>query len=140
MGRLSDRRKKKKQMSDSTNSTVSNSSQESEDTNSRYEHPTGWLLLTRHESVQLILDGLLSLPPHREFNKTELADYAGVSRQSVSNHIDLLLTLSIIEEVEGTSPQRYRFDEESSVSQGIIDLNGRINAIGEQKNAVASEF
>lgn len=119
---------------------MSNSVQEAENMkHSRYEHPSGWLLLTRHESVQLILDGLLSYPPYREFNKTELADHAGVSRQSVSNHIDLLLTLNIIEEVEGTSPQRYRFNEESSVSQGIIDLNGRINAVGEDKNTVTNE-
>jgi DNA-binding transcriptional ArsR family regulator len=126
-------------MSDSTNSTVSNSRQDESVEHSRYEHPSGWLLLTQHESVQLMLDGLLSYPPYREFNKTELAEHAGVSRQSVSNHIDLLLTLNIIEEVEGTTPQRYRFNEESSVSQGIIDLNGRINSIGESETTVASE-
>lgn len=107
--------------------------------NIRQEHPSGWLLLTRHESVQLILDGLLSYPPYREFNKTELADHAGVSRQSVANHIDLLLGLNILEKVEGTSPQRYRFNEESSVSQGIIDLNGRINAVGEAETTATNE-
>lgn len=105
--------------------------------NQRHEHPSGWLLLTRHESVQLMIDGLLSYPPYREFNKTELADHAGVSRRSVANHIDLLLTLGIIEEVEGTSPQRYRFNEENPISQGIIDLNGKINAEGE--NALVTD-
>lgn len=127
-------------MSDTTNSATSDSTQGVENMNNeRHKHPSGWLLLTRHESVQFMLDGLLSYPPYREFNKTELAEHAGVSRRSVANHIELLLTLDIIEEVEGTSPQRYRFNEESPVSQGIIDLNGRINAVGEAKTTGTNE-
>lgn len=127
-------------MSDSTKTTTSNNTPEAENmSNARHDHPSGWLLLTRHESVQLMVDGLLSYPPYREFNKTELAEHAGVSRRSVANHIDLLLTLDIIEEVEGTAPQRYRFNEASPVSQGIMDLNGRINAVGEAETAIADE-
>lgn len=62
-----------------------------------------------------------------------------MSRQSVSNHIDLLLRLEILEPVDGTTPQRYRFDEESAVSQGIIGLNGRINAAGDADDPAGSE-
>lgn len=96
----------------------------------RAEYPSGWLALTKNESVPYIVDALLDLPPHREVNQTELAELAGVSRQSVSRHLDLLLTAEVIEPVEGTSPQRYRFDPESEVSRAIFRLDGAMNAIG----------
>lgn len=95
--------------------------------NFREEYPSGWLVLTKNESVTYIIDALLDLPPHREFNKTELADEAGVSRQSVTRHIDLLVGVGIIEEVEETRPQRYRFNPESPVSEAIIKLEGAMN-------------
>lgn len=127
-------------MSDTESTAGGDSTHEPDDVKrTRLEHPSGWLLLTRHESVQLMLDALLSYPPYREFNKTELAEQAGVSRQSVGNHLDLLLRLEILEPVNGTTPQRYRFNEESAVSQGIIDLNGRINAVGEADESVGNE-
>ena len=53
-----------------------------------------------------------------------------MSRQSVSRHLGLLLTSGIIEPVEGTSPQRYRFDPESGVSRAIVKLEGAMNAVG----------
>jgi HTH domain. len=56
----------------------------------RSEYPSGWLVLTKNESVPYIVDALLDAPPHREFNQTELAEHAGVSRQSVSRYLDLL--------------------------------------------------
>lgn len=96
----------------------------------REEYPSGWLVLTRNESVPYVLDALLDLPPRREVNQTELAELAGVSRQSVSRHLDLLLTVGVLEPVEGTSPQRYRFDEESPVSRALIQLDGAVNAVG----------
>lgn len=96
----------------------------------RADHPSGWIALTKNESVPYIIDALLDLLPRREFNQTELADLAGVSRQSVSRHLDLLLTAEIIEPVEGTSPQRYRFDPKSEVSRAIVRLDGAMNAIG----------
>lgn len=96
----------------------------------REEHPSGWIVLTRNESVLYMIDCLLDLPPHREFNQTELAERAGVSRQSVGRHLDLLLTAGLIEPVESTNPQRYRFDAESPVSQAVIQLDGAMNAAG----------
>jgi hypothetical protein len=96
----------------------------------RDEHPTGWIALTRNQSVPYIIDALLDLPPTREFNQSELADYAGVSRQSVYRHIDLLREIRVIDPVEGTSPQRYRFNEESPVSRALIKLDGAMNATG----------
>jgi DNA-binding transcriptional MocR family regulator len=88
---------------------------------------TRWLALTRHESVQHMIDTLLDLPPHREFNQSELADMVNVSRASVNRHCDLLRTVGVIESVEGTSPPRYRFDAENPVSEAIIRVDGQMN-------------
>lgn len=54
---------------------------------------------------------------------------AGVSRQSVGRHLDLLLAAEIVEPVENTRPQRYRFDEDSRVSRALIELDGAMNAV-----------
>jgi len=96
----------------------------------REDHPTGWLVLTKHESAAKIVDALLDLPAYREFNQSELADMADVSRQSVSRHLDLLLGIDVIEPVENTRPQRYRFNPESDVSEAIIRLDAAMNAAG----------
>lgn len=39
-----------------------------------------------------------------------------IRNENNSNHLDLLLESNIVGKVEGTSPQRYRFNEEGSVS------------------------
>jgi Fe2+ or Zn2+ uptake regulation protein len=56
---------------------------------------------------------------------------AGVSRQSVYTHLDFLLALGVMESVEDTSPQRYRFDPESDVSRALVQLDGAVNRAGE---------
>ncbi len=102
---------------------------------SRESYPTGWLVLTKNESAAKIIDALLDLPPTREFNQTELAEQADVSRQSVKNHLDLLLGLDVLEPVDGTRPQRYRFNAESEVSEAIIRLDGAVNSAGPEVDA-----
>ena len=96
----------------------------------RSEYPSGWLVLTKNESVPYIVDALLDAPPHREFNQTELAEHAGVSRQSVSRYLDLLVDIGIVEPIGETSHKRYRFNPESSVSEALIRLDGAMNAAG----------
>jgi hypothetical protein len=96
----------------------------------RLEHPSGFLYLTRHESVPILIDALLDLPPGREFNKTEFAEHAGVTRQTVSTYTDLLLELDIIEEVPNTTPRRYQVAE-STVVRELFELNSALNATGE---------
>ena len=96
----------------------------------REEYPSGWLVLARNESVAKIVDALLDLPPRRECNQSELAEQAGVSRQSVSRHLDLLVHIGVLEPVQNTSPQRYRFDPTSDVSRAIVELDGAMNAAG----------
>lgn len=96
----------------------------------RDEHPSGWLALTRHESVAYIVDALLDSPDHREFTQTELAQKAGVSRKSVQRHLDLLLQVEILENVGNTGHTRYRFNTESEVAEQLIKLDGALSNAG----------
>ena len=91
----------------------------------RLSDPSGWLLLTQNVGVQLLIEALVD-SGGREFNKTELADYAGVSRPTVGTHMNLLLDLGVVREVPNTSPQRYQFNSESPVSQAILQVNGAV--------------
>lgn len=93
----------------------------------RLEHPSGFLHLLQYESVPILIDALLDLPPGREFTKTELAEHAGVTRQTVSTYADLLLETEVIEPVESTSPQRHQLTE-SEVVEELFELNGALNA------------
>ncbi|QUJ73730.1 winged helix-turn-helix transcriptional regulator [Haloarcula marismortui ATCC 33800] len=94
---------------------------------SRDENPSGWLYLTGNESTQRIIDALLDAGT-REFNKSELGDYAGMTRQTVGNHIDRLVELNVVEKIERRKSDRYRFNPESQVSQKIIETNGAVIA------------
>lgn len=96
----------------------------------RLEHPSGILHLFQPASVPILIDALLDLPPDREFTKTEFADHAGVTRQTVSNYIGLLLEVDVVEEVPNTSPRRYRVAE-SDVVQELFELNSALNTAGE---------
>jgi predicted transcriptional regulator len=107
---------------------MSNSSSTQVDTKqARLEHPSGLLYLTRNESVPILLDALLDLPPDREFNKTELASHAGLTRQTVGSYIDRLLEVEILRDVPETSPQRYRVTE-SDVVRELYAFNSALNA------------
>jgi predicted AAA+ superfamily ATPase len=95
----------------------------------RKEHPSGWFYLTKHDAIPILVDALLDLPPNREFNKTELADHAGVTRQTVGNYTDLLLEVELIEKVPNTSPRRYRVAD-SDVVRELFELNSALNNVG----------
>lgn len=107
--------------------TVSTTQDDLDTKEARRRHPSGILHLTGKESVPILLDALLDLPPGREFNKTELADHAGVTRQTVATHLDLLLETDVVEPVPNTSPQRYRVAE-SAVVEELFALNSALNA------------
>ncbi|MCX2819082.1 hypothetical protein EGH25_06920 [Haladaptatus sp. F3-133] len=96
----------------------------------RMENPSGWLYLTQHDAVPVLVDALLDLPPNREFNKTELAEHAGVTRQTVGNYTDLLIETRLIEEVPKTSPRRYRVAD-SDVIRQLFEFNSALNNAGE---------
>ena len=96
----------------------------------RLENPSGVLYLFQHESIPILIDAILTLPPGREFTKTELADHAGVTRQTVSKYIDRLLDLDIVEAVPNTSPRRYQVAD-SAVVEELFALNSALNAAGD---------
>lgn len=108
--------------------TPSPSAEDLDTKEARLQHPSGWLYLTQHDSVPILVDALLDLPPGREFNKTEFADHAGVTRQTVGNYIGLLLELDVVEEVPNTSPTRYRMAN-SDVVDELFELNSALNAV-----------
>ena len=99
----------------------------------RSAYPSGWMAIAENTSVAHVVDALLDRPGHREFTKTELAEMAGVSRQSVYAHLDFLLAIDVLEPVEDTSPRRYRFDPESDVSRALVELDGAVNRAGEAR-------
>jgi len=92
---------------------------------------SGWLYLTQHDAIPILVDALLDLPPNREFNKTELAEHAGVTRQTVGNYTDLLLEVDLIEEVPNTSPRRYQVAD-SNVVRELFELNSALNNVGDE--------
>ena len=96
----------------------------------RLENPSGILYLFQHESIPILVDAILTLPPGREFTKTELADHAGVTRQTVSKYIDRLLDLDIVEAVPNTSPRRYQVADSTAVEE-LFALNSALNAPGD---------
>ncbi len=104
---------------------------DNEKSNLREKYPSGWLALTQNESASKIIDALLDFPPHKEFNQTELAEHAGVSRQSVNNHINLLLETKVIKPTTHTTRKRYNFNPHSEVSKAIIKLDGAMNRVVE---------
>lgn len=91
--------------------------------------PSGWIRLTRNDSVNRIIDALLDAPSTREYNKSELAEKAGVHRKSVGRNIDLLVEVGVVEEsTEGHNT--YRLNAKSDVTQAIMELDGAMNRAG----------
>jgi hypothetical protein len=90
-------------------------------------HPSGWRILTHHESVGYMIDALMDAPDSH-FSKSKLADHAGVSRQSVHTHLPLLLRLDIVQAVEDTSPETYTLNSSADLVQELHRLNGLVNA------------
>lgn len=96
----------------------------------RADHPSGWLLLTKSGTVPYVIDALLEAEPGWEFNQNQLAESAGVHRNSLSKYLDLLLNLGIIEEVPDSQPARYRVNMDGRVTQELFHLNSAVNSIG----------
>jgi DNA-binding transcriptional ArsR family regulator len=107
--------------------TDSSAQHRTETKEARLNNPSGWLYLTQHESVPVLVDALLDWPTDREFTVQEFADHTGVVRQTVSKHLDVLLDVRLIEEVPETYPQRYRISN-SPVTEELFGFNSAINA------------
>jgi len=96
----------------------------------RLENPSGILYLFQHESVPILIDAILTLPPGREFTKTEFAEHAGVTRQTVGKYIEFLLETEVVEEIPNSSPRRYRIAN-SDVVEELFALNSALNTAGQ---------
>lgn len=97
----------------------------------RLAYPSGWLSLCQHSSVHLMIDALVQADPRKEFTQTELAEFAGVNRQSVRRHIDTLVECGVVAETAGG--RRYHYDLDSHVGQLIVELNAELAALETQQ-------
>lgn len=98
---------------------------------------SGWLYLCQHESVHQMIDTLVQVDPRKEFKQTELAEFAGVSRQSVCRHIDKLVECGVVTETAGR--RRYHYNLDSPVGQLITELNAELTAIGAERTEPPTE-
>ena len=92
----------------------------------RDEYPSGWRVLTQHDTVSYMIDALMDAPDYH-FSKSRLAENAGVSRQSVHTHLPLLLRLDIVQVVEDSSPEQYTLNSGAELVRELHRLNGLVN-------------
>ena len=92
----------------------------------RDEYPSGWRVLTQHSSVGYMIDALMDAPDHH-FSKSELADHAGVSRQSVHTHLPLLRRLDIVRVADDSSPEKYTLNSGDEFVRELHRLDGLVN-------------
>jgi hypothetical protein len=95
----------------------------------REGRPSAWMALVGNQTIPLVVDALLDAPPGREFNKTELAEYAGTTPQSIQNHMDNLLEFQMVEAVPDTQPTRYRLDTNSPVITELFQLTAELDRV-----------
>lgn len=92
----------------------------------RDEYPSGIRVLMQNESVGYMIDALMDLPG-THFSKSLLADKAGVSRQSVHTHIDLLKNLGIVREIEGANHTEYTLNDDDELVRQLHILEGLVH-------------
>ena len=98
----------------------------------RKEFPSGWMELTRFETLVLVLDALLESPSSREFTTRELANKAGPSKRSVESRISALVELGVVtRHIEGREKPRYSINEGNPIVQRLYDLNTTVQRVEE---------
>lgn len=93
----------------------------------RRDYPSGWLELSMFESLALMIDALIDAPPGYTFSNPELADRAGISDESVRNHIGTLEELGIVNRPADST--KFRVNDDSRILQEIFGLNDAVNAV-----------
>ncbi len=89
------------------------------------EEPSGWVYLTQNRDAQLVIDALLDGAPE-SFNKTELSEYAGVSRKTTAKHLETLVELGVAKQ-SSVSDTRYRLNEETPVTEAILQVDAAVS-------------
>jgi biotin operon repressor len=92
----------------------------------RDEYPSGIRVLMQNESVGYMIDALMDMPG-THFSKSLLADKAGVSRQSVHTHIDLLKNLGIVSEIEGENHTEYTLNDDDELVRQLHLVEGLVH-------------
>lgn len=92
----------------------------------RDEYPSGLRVLTQNESVGYMIDALMDMPG-TQFSKSMLADKAGVSRQSVHTHIDLLKNLGVVRAIEGENHTEYTLNDNDEIVKQLHLLEGLVH-------------
>ncbi|QKY21838.1 hypothetical protein B4589_015570 (plasmid) [Halolamina sp. CBA1230] len=93
----------------------------------RKEFPSGWMEITRYETLVLVLDAFLESPAGREYNTEELASKAGCSEKSIEKRISILVDLGIIEELQkDRSETRYTLDTNNPITEKLYELNDTV--------------
>jgi len=95
----------------------------------RKKLPSGWMEVAKNESIVLTIDALLDSSPSREFTKEELANRSGLTKKSVDNHIDDLVEIGVVEELEDRTPERYRLNNKSPIIQKIRQLDSVVQRV-----------
>lgn len=102
----------------------------------RLENPSGWMRLVRYETVRYLIDALLESPPEMPLNKSELSRRTGISRNSIKKHIELLVNLGVVEEIDDSGWAEYKLNDDGRVTIELFELNSAVNAVlsGQSKN------
>jgi len=102
----------------------------------RLSKSSGWLELTRYQTVRLLIDALLESSPGHKFNKSELERRTGVSRESIRERIPQLIELGVVEEVDDGGWPEYQLNDDGKVTKELFQLNSAANSVlsGGSKN------
>lgn len=96
----------------------------SDELHQREEDPQGLLYFTRYDSVPIMVEALFGSSTSREFTITELASKADLSPRSVSQRIDVLYDLGVIESIEDTN--RFSLNLDGEITWKLRELDGLI--------------
>lgn len=96
----------------------------------RKEFPSGWMEITRYETLVLVVDALLEAPGAREYTQKELASKAGTAEKSVDNHISTLVDIGVLQKLEKDREEaRYTLNNQSPITHKLYELNDTVNRV-----------
>lgn len=92
----------------------------------RQDYPSGWMKLSKAPALALLIDAVLDTPPGGEFTVAEISERAGISTQSVRNHISTLIETGIVKDDDSDT---YSINDRSKVLAELEKLNSAVNAV-----------
>jgi predicted AAA+ superfamily ATPase len=92
------------------------------------DDPSGWEIAARNDSMYRIIDTLLEADQGYKFSKSELADEAGISRESLYQYLPTLVDCRVVRLVDSGGYDKVQFNPSSRVSRAIIELEAAIEA------------